>query len=282
MDTKWAEGLTFRDGPKYMVVKDAILRAIDAGHLAEDAKLPPVRDLAWRLQITPGTVARAYSILTDQQVLRGEVGRGTFVNPRTAAQIIPVDVPQEVDPVPHGTGGASWPVSLVAPGMPNVGQARHIRGLMARVAAEPPSGMMHYPTRASFGPVREAVKHWLRDAPLGMVDAIDIVLSHGGQNAVLLVMQAILRGRRPVVLVEELAYPGFRRAAELLRADVIPVAMDEHGLIPEALEAAGIDLDPVERDLQPLRGAPARRVKNMRRQIAGHPRLTCRFPPLPV
>ena len=46
----------------------------------------------------------------------------------------------------------------------------------------------------------------------------------------------MLTGPKPVVLVEELAYPGFRRAAELLRAEVVPVPMDENGIIPEALE----------------------------------------------
>ena len=37
---------------------------LPAGH-----RLPPVRDLGYRLGITPGTVARAYGILTDEGVL---------------------------------------------------------------------------------------------------------------------------------------------------------------------------------------------------------------------
>lgn len=56
-------------------------------------------------------------------------------------------------------------------------------------------------------------------------------------------MQALLKGRKPVVLVEELSYPGFRRAADLVRADVVPVAMDAHGVIPEALARAAAQHD---------------------------------------
>lgn len=242
MDTTWADGLTFRDGPKYLVLRDAIAQAVERGHLSVGAKLPPVRELAYRLSITPGTVARAYSILTDQGVLRAEVGRGTFVE-RRGGPVFSDDGGEErgatyYDPVPHGTQFDGGPVSMMSPGIRNVGQAEYLRDLLGRIAADPPSGLMHYPTRESFGPVRRAARHWLRDAGLGALDEIDIVLAHGGQNAILLVMQAVLRGKRPTVLVEELCYTGFRRAAQLLRADVVPVAMDEHGIRPDALEAA--------------------------------------------
>lgn len=54
----------------------------------------------------------------------------------------------------------------------------------------------------------------------------------------MLVFQAILKGRRPVIFVEELCYPGFRRVADALRTDVVPVAMDGDGLCPVALAAA--------------------------------------------
>jgi len=52
-----------------------------------------------------------------------------------------------------------------------------------------------------------------------------------------LALQSILSGRTPVILVEELSYPGFRRAAALLRADVISIPMDSDGMIPEAIAA---------------------------------------------
>ena len=79
MDTIWQLTLTDGAGPKYKAVAQTIRDGVARGELAEGAKLPPVRDLAWKLGITPGTVARAYTILTNEGMLTAEVGRGTFV-----------------------------------------------------------------------------------------------------------------------------------------------------------------------------------------------------------
>ncbi len=222
--------------PKYQAVAGAIRTAVERGQMAPGDRLPPVRELAWRLGITPGTVARAYTVLTDEGALIAEVGRGTFVaQPKTRAKPL---LGLEVDAVPHLSGGDVHDVNLVSPHLPNVGQAALIRQLLAEVAQDPPSGIMHYPSHATGQAARAAVAAFLGDVTLGGVTAEDVVLTHGAQNAVVMVMQTVLSGRRPVVLVEELSYPGYRRAAELMRAEVVPVAMDEHGIIPEALEAS--------------------------------------------
>ncbi|WP_299725533.1 PLP-dependent aminotransferase family protein [uncultured Tateyamaria sp.] len=238
MDTIWQPDLLDTAGPKYKAVMQAIRDKIASQSLMSGDKLPPVRDLAWKLGITPGTVARAYTLLTDDGTLVAEVGRGTFVATPDSKAPLWADIPLEVDSTTHNSEAETWQVNLFSPHLPEVGQATLIRTLLAEVAADPPSGMMHYPTRAGARPAREAAVKWLENAPLGSITEGDIQLAHGGQNAILLILQALLRGRRPAVLVEELAYPGFRRAAELLRADVVPVAMDDEGVIPEALEAA--------------------------------------------
>lgn len=239
MGTIWGNPLPTGQGPKYKAVAEAIRRAISDGQLGAGAKLPPVRELAYQLGITPGTVARAYTVLTDAGVLEAAVGRGTFVAGVAAPVPDLCGEPIEIDVIAHNTGASNdHDVNLFSPHLPNAGQTALIRQALAEVAQAPPSGLMHYPSQAGTRALREAVVRWLGRLPLGPVDQSHVVLANGGQNAISLVMQAVLTGRRPVVLVEELAYPGFRRAAELLRAEVVPVAMDEHGLIPEALEAA--------------------------------------------
>ncbi|MHA6345177.1 aminotransferase-like domain-containing protein [Roseivivax sp. CAU 1761] len=239
MDTIQAAYETCRGtGPKYRAVAESIRRGIGAGSLTPGAKLPPVRELAWQLGITPGTVARAYSELTDAGVLEAEVGRGTFVARR------PQDTPPLIAPWPNAETPETpeavrdAPVSLFAPRLPDCGQVALLHQAFCRLAERPPADLLNYPSRAGFRGAREAVRSWLGDTPLGPVSEEDIVLSHGGQNGIGLVLQTVLRGRRPVVLVEELSYPGFRRAAELLRAEVVAVAMDGEGLRPDALAEA--------------------------------------------
>lgn len=235
MDTIWQPDITGISGPKYKAVVQAIRAGIEEGSLNIGRKLPPVRELAWQLGITPGTVARAYTILTDEGVLQAEIGRGTFVAKPASDQPY---VPLEIDAVEHNSPSDTRRVTLFSPALPNIGQSSVIRELMGKVAANPASGVMHYPTRSGAQPARDATMRWLSALPLGQIDVNDLVLTMGGQHGVVMVLQTILSGRRPTVLVEELAYPGFRRAAGLLRADVVGVPMDEHGIIPEALEAA--------------------------------------------
>src|ERR671937_1787981 len=58
---------------------DELRRRVQAGSLGMGDRLPPVRDLAQALEVTPETVAVAYKRLTAEGYLRAEVGRGTFV-----------------------------------------------------------------------------------------------------------------------------------------------------------------------------------------------------------
>jgi len=76
---------------------------------------------------------------------------------------------------------------------------------------------------------------WLSVVDAGVIDPDHIILANGAQNACVMALLAVLSGPAPVILTEDLAYPGVRHAARLLRAKVVGVEMDEHGIIPEAL-----------------------------------------------
>jgi DNA-binding transcriptional MocR family regulator len=218
-------------GPKYRAVSGALRQAIEQGVLAVGDRLPPVRELAWQLQITPGTVARAYTILTDEGVLRAEVGRGTFVAPKPR-----VEDDRDMRWARHHVAEDTDLVSLFAPKLPDCGQVDMIRDIFAQMGDRPAKELLNYPNRKGFAPARKAALRWLSGTRLGPVNEEDAVLTHGSQNGVMLILQTVLRGARPVVLVEELSYPGFRRAAHLMRAEIVSVPMDCGGIIPEALD----------------------------------------------
>lgn len=217
--------------PKYRMLASAVRQGIAEGALPPGHRLPPVRDLAWQLQITPGTAARAYTILTDEGVLVAEVGRGTFVADRALAEKTQARIPL-VKYLPQASGVTNLYYSRP----PDVGQVALIQDALRRLGELDPQSLLEYPSAERFPQTRRAVIDWLADVALGPVDEDNIVLSHGGQSGVQLVLQTVLRGAAPVVLVEELSYPGFRRAAELLRAKVVTVPMDGQGIIPEALD----------------------------------------------
>ncbi|UAB90424.1 PLP-dependent aminotransferase family protein [Ruegeria sp. SCSIO 43209] len=232
MDTIWPEALPKSKGPKYTLVADTIRKAIENKTLEVGKKLPPVRELAYRLKITPGTVARAYTILTDEGLLQAEVGRGTFVAPPRSPILDDVWSRQ----LHLRDDKYESNVSLFSPRLPDVGQVTLIRECLEKVAKGDPRMFMNYPTRDAYLPVRQVVADWLSDLPLGSLNADDIVLTHGGQSGICVVFQTVLKDPKPIVLVEDLSYAGFRRAGELMRAEVVGVKMDKWGISPDALD----------------------------------------------
>ena len=65
--------------PLYAHLVNLLESAIARGDLASGARLPPERELALRLRISRTTVVSAYRELESRGLLRGYVGRGTFV-----------------------------------------------------------------------------------------------------------------------------------------------------------------------------------------------------------
>ncbi len=234
-DTTWQPDLAQFSGPKYLALSHALRDAVRKGALPEGTRLPPVRDLAWRLGVTPGTVARAYQIGTQDGLLLAAVGRGTFVAARS-----PQFGPSEpMYPERNSAAArAEGVVDLRSPQLPDVGQVAAIAQAMVALSQRLDADILDYPGLRRDRPLRELMIAWLGDRILGSFDADDIVLTPGGQSAVTIIMQCCLRGDRPAVFAEELAYPGFRHAARLNRADVVPVAIDGQGMRADALDAA--------------------------------------------
>lgn len=232
-DTIWTPDLSDQDGPKYLALTRALREAIRAGELAQGTQLPTVRDLAWALKVTPGTVARAYQLATQEGMLAATVGRGTFVA-ATAPRLGPSQ-PLYIERDPDASSAI---VDLRAPILPDVGQGLVFAQVLRDMADDVGFHWIDYPSQRAEEVLRGAVCDWLTDRTLGVYGPDDIALANGGQNAISLIFLCCLRGDRPVVLTEELAYPGFRHAARLARAEVIAVDIDAGGMIPAALEAA--------------------------------------------
>jgi DNA-binding transcriptional MocR family regulator len=237
MTTIWRPDLTQFDGPKYLALCHALRDAVRRGDLPEGTRLPPVRELAWQLTITPGTVARAYQILTQEGLLEATVGRGTFVAAR-APRLGPTQPIFDEREIDHADPASAPVIDLRSPQLPDVGQGAAIAAILVQIAGHMGRDHLDYPSLRRDLPLRQAYADWLADQALGPFTADDMALTLGGQNALGIVLQCCLRGERPYVFCEELAYAGFRRAARLNRAEVAPVALDREGMLPEALDAA--------------------------------------------
>ena len=75
--------------PIYLAIANAMAKDILGGALSPGTKLPPHRDLAWRLKVTVGTVTRAYKEAEIRGLLSGEVGRGSYVREISGSTALP-------------------------------------------------------------------------------------------------------------------------------------------------------------------------------------------------
>lgn len=229
-DTIWPPNFANTTESKYIVLVQSLRGAIRSGELETGYKLPPVRELAWQLGITPGTVARAYKMAAEEGLVETGVGRGTFVAGRASPAFAVPD--SLISTVKSGS------IDLRAARTPDVGQEAVIRSIMADLAKQSPHGYLDYPNTQSKHPARKATTNYIGQDRAGRITPEDVVMGLGAQNTVIMALQAILYGTTPVILTEELAYPGVRHAARLLRANLIGVEMDDEGIRPDRLEEA--------------------------------------------
>ncbi len=72
--------ISLRDGvPIYRQIVNQVRYLIASGHLEVGAELPPIRNLAEQLQVTPNTIVKAYDTLQAEGLLVKRQGAGTYV-----------------------------------------------------------------------------------------------------------------------------------------------------------------------------------------------------------
>jgi len=214
-----------RPGPKYRAIADAIADDISAGRLAPDSRLPPQRDMAWHLGVTVGTVGRAYAEVAERGLVHGEVGRGTYVS-------APLTAP------PEAAGGTIPGFIDLTRNAPTLGpQAPALQTALARLAAAPGAmALLDYQDAVGPAAHRQMCSDWLERRGLS-VPPERILVCGGAQHGLALTLAALSRPG-DAVLTEALCYAQFRDLARVEGRDCVAVALDDEGMMPDALEAA--------------------------------------------
>jgi DNA-binding transcriptional MocR family regulator len=222
--TSWRPDLVDA-GPLYLEIARAIEADVRAGRLRPGDRLPTHRALAEALGVTVGTVSRAYAEAHRRGLVRGAVGRGSFVQEPPA---LPLETsrPEEADSGPVDLS-VNWPLRAPAPDL-----AAALRDLADASNLDERVG---YGDPAGSPRIREAGARWL--AFQGVRVAPDrVVVCAGAQHAIVVSLLCVA-GPGEVVLAESLTYPGFLGAARLLGLRVRGVDLDGDGLVPDSLEA---------------------------------------------
>lgn len=216
-------------GPRYRIIADTIADAVASGTLAKGERLPPMRDLAFALSVTTGTIARAYALGVTRQQLASEVGRGTYVRGAETDA-----APSLARPAPvNETGGA---ITMKANLPAALGQADKLTHEAALMLTQSDHKRFDYLPTGGTNAQREAGAGWLTTGTFAPTPD-NVLLCSGAQQAIL---TAILATTEPgdLILTEALTYHAITAQALMLGRRVAPVEMDEDGLVPEALAKA--------------------------------------------
>ena len=222
--TIWTPDLKGHKGPRYRAIADALASDIASGRLAIGLRLPTHRDLAEALGVTVGTVSRAYAEADKRGLIRGEVGRGTFVLGGEEAG---------AEPSPAATSRIDMSLNLPMRDIDDRMLGATLSGIAGRRGL---SGLLEYQPQAGSLRHRAAGAVWITRAGIE-AHAGQVLVTSGAQHA-MAVLLAALTGPADVVLAERLAYPGVRALAALLRLELRGVEIDAEGLRPDALEKA--------------------------------------------
>lgn len=234
---EWLPRLEGRAGPRYRAIADALQQDIAEGSLPAGARLPTHRDLAWRLGVTVGTVTRAYVEAERRGLISGEVGRGTYVRALTP------DYPERHKPderaqlaPPPGRNEQEF-IDLAGNAPPPAPLAAEVARALASVAEDPQfDEYLRYRPSQGLMQHREAGQRWLADYGFE-VGPNQVLPTHGAQHAMLIACAAVLRAG-DVLLTEQLTFFGVKSVARVLGLRLHGVDMDQHGLMPSALDAA--------------------------------------------
>ena len=221
--TDWVPTLASLPGPRYLAFVLALETDIASGRVKPGMRLLPQRDMAQRLNLSVGTISKAYAEAEQRGLISGEVGRGTFVQRRRAE--------------PRGLGSSDTTINLALNVPPYTGEDDVIASVLAEIVADGElSNLLGYLPHQGTRRHRDAMIQWL--ATLGVTaDADHLFITHGGQHALSIALGMVAQPG-DMVLTESYTYSGMLALSAQSGYRLHGVATDAFGLIPENLDRA--------------------------------------------
>jgi DNA-binding transcriptional MocR family regulator len=213
--------------------------------LAPGARLPSTRELTSTHRVSPVTVSRAIAVLTREGLVVSRSGAGTFVAEPPAR-------------APGGAADFSWQSVALGErafdteGLSPLADPPGEDGVISLASGYPHPALM--PNRALSTALSHAahlpgawdrppaaglasLRTWFATEVAAQAVPRDVIITPGGQAAISAAFRALVRPG-DALLAESPTYPGALAAARLAGLRVLPVPVDEHGVVPGLLADA--------------------------------------------
>ena len=206
------------NSPIYRQLHSKIKELIDSGNLGQGARLPPTRELAGLLGLNRTTVSAAYELLEAEGLIKGHVGRGSYVSAVSRP-------PGIISFATSRPSEALFPLDAFRATCTEVIQSEEAQNILQLGS---PSG---------YAPLRRYLLEKAKSEGTAREND-DILITSGCQQGFDLLQRALVASGDTVV-IEDPVLPGLRNVFQRAGARLIgiPVGPD------------GIDLDQMERTL---------------------------------
>lgn len=215
------------DVEDYRLIADRVADDIAAGRLRAGEQLPPQRRFARQHGIAASTAARVYGELVRRGLAVGEVGRGTFVR----AGALPPE-PALAEPAT-----ARVDLELNFPLLPD--QAGLLSASLTRLLRPDALADALRPVTVDGTPAARAAAATLLSRTDWTPDPARILFAGNGRQAIAAAIAALVPvGGR--LGVEAMTYPVVKAVAARLGVTLVPLEMDEQGVLPSAVCEANV------------------------------------------
>ena len=248
--------------PLYVQLRDQLRALMHSGELRPGDRIPASRELATQLGVHRTTVANAYAELESEGLIRGHVGRGTFIQELAS--------PRQFTPPPRpvalaGNGSVRWEalfadergddsLSRLVPEVPDDAIAfvtarpseqffpvEELRRCCNTVLRNEGRQILQLGSSEGYAPLKQVLGELLRGEGVN-VRPEQLLITDGCQQALDLLCKAFLRPGDSVLL-ENPAYPGAIAIFAGARVRCLGVPVEA---TPERLGYVGIDIGALE------------------------------------
>jgi DNA-binding transcriptional MocR family regulator len=238
--TGWQPDPSLLKRPVYASLAEQIARAIADGSLPDGAQLPVQRRLADDLAIAVQTVSRAYEELARRGLVSGETGRGTFVR-SARTEPAPPYLPERLSEIID--------LSILKPVCEPL-HLEHMKKAFARLAQDVPTEtILSFRPNVVFPRHRNIAAEWLKTCGLE-VSPLSVTVTNGATAAQTIALMTVAPPGS-VVATEAIGHHTLTPLASYLGIRLVGIAIDDEGMLPEALDEACAEHDLRAAFLQP-------------------------------
>lgn len=243
--------------PLHRQLYEQLRHQILDGSLPSNTPLPATRKLSKELRVSRNTILNAYKQLLAEGYLEATAGGYTRVTHTLPDQVLSVypkadnidnrkTVPpgvrnnqppklsdlgekMSVLPYPYWDQSGGRPFSSSLPNVATFPFKTWEKCLVASWRKIKPAELS-YPPVLGYGPLRQTIAEYVQDSRGVCCSAEQVVITNGTQHALTTIFSLLLNPGDKV-WVENPSYNGVKIALNQIRASIVPVPVDEHGLI---------------------------------------------------